>query len=134
MIVVIALLAGMVIVSYAGVQSQTRAEDAKANAGSVKKVAEAYFSANNVYPTQVAHFGTTFSKLPSTVTILTSGTLTSNNGQQSILYRHIGSGSGACIMYWDYLPVSGSPGIVTFGLLGSATSGTCNATTGTLPT
>lgn len=133
-IVVIAVLASIMLVSYTGVQNQSKSEAAKANAASVKKVAEAYYNARNAYPTQVAHFITTFSTMPSNILLITSGALTEANGKESILYRTTASANGACIMYWDYAPLSGSAGIVVFALLGNATSGTCNATTGTLPT
>lgn len=132
-IVVISILASIITVSYIGTKNQARGEKTKTNAASVKKVAEAYYTKNNVYPTQVAQFSTTYTTMPTDIVLLTSGTLSDTNGEKSIMYRYINSGAGACIMRWDYAPTSGSPGIVTTDIIGTATSGNCNATTGTLP-
>ena len=131
-IVVIVIIASITLISYVGVQNQSKAEQTRTNAGTVKKVAETYYNINNVYPTQSAHFNSTYAKL-SDVTIITSGTLTRQNGENAIMYRYISSGAGACIMRWDYFPESGAQGIVVTDLLGTASSGNCNATTGTLP-
>ncbi len=132
-IVIIALLASIMLVSYVGVQSQARAEDAKTSAASVKKAAEAYYNTANAYPTQIAHFSSSFVTMPSDVTILTSGSLSATNGEKSVMYRYVSGGTGACIMYWDYAPASGSPAAAVFTRLGTATTGNCNATTGSLP-
>ncbi len=132
-IAVIVILASITLVSYVGVQNQTRAEKTKAHAATVKKVAETYYNTNNTYPTTSSHFRSTFATLSLDVSIVTSGTLTSANAEDAILYRYVSGGTGACIMRWDYFPASGSPGIVVTDRLGTATSGNCNATTGTLP-
>ena len=127
-IAVIVILASIVTVSYRNTQDQVKAETARANAGSVEKAAQAYYNVNNRYPTQRANFGSTFVTMPSNITILNSGTLSRANGENSILYRYISSGAGACVMYWDFMPVTGSPGIKVYGHLGTATSANCNAT------
>lgn len=135
-IVVIAILASIVLVSYVGVQNQTKAENARTNAASVKKAAETYYGENNAYPTLVADFSTTYAKLQAGITILTTGSLTSTNGANSIMYRYINSGgsaSGACILFWNFQPESGPPGVETHAVIGNATDSTCNASVGTLP-
>lgn len=132
-ITVVVILASITIVSYIGSQNQAKAEKVKTNAAAVKSAAEAYYNTANAYPTQVAHFSSTFVTMPSDITILTSGSLTSSNGENSIMYRYVSSGTGACIMYWDFAPASGTPGVVVYERLGSATSGNCSATTGTFP-
>ncbi len=132
-IVVIAILASIMLVSYASVQNQSKAESARTNAASVKSVAEGYYSQNNAYPTQRAHFSTTYITMPTDIILLSSGSLTAATGEKSIMYRYISSGTGACVLYWNFAPDSGSPGITAYTLLGNATTGTCNTTTGTLP-
>lgn len=132
-IVVIVILTTIVVVSYRNTQDQVKSETAIANAGSVEKAARAYYNTNNRFPTQVANFSSTFVTMPTNITILTSGTLSRNNGENSILYRYVSSGAGACVMYWDFASISGPPGIKIYGHLGSATSANCNATAGTLP-
>lgn len=132
-IVVLSVLASIVIASYTMTKNQARAEKTKTNAASVKKVAEAYYTKNNTYPTQVAQFSTTYTTMPTDIILLTSGALSDANGEKSIMYRYVSSGAGACIMRWEYSPPSGSPGVVVTDLIGTATSGNCNATTGALP-
>lgn len=132
-IVVIVILASITLVAYTATQNQTRAEKTKTNAATVKKVAETYYNTNNTYPTSSPQFKSTYATLSLDVAIITSGTLTASNAENAILYRYVGGGTGACVMRWNYFPDSGSPGIVVEYLLGTATSGTCNATTGSLP-
>lgn len=132
-IVVIVILASIVLVAYVGVQNQTRAEHARTNAASVKKAAEGYYNTRNVYPTQVAHFSSSFVTMPSDITLLTSGSLSATNGEKSIMYRYVGGGTGACIIYWEFAPTSGSPVATVLARLGTATTGNCTATTGSLP-
>lgn len=135
-IVVIAILASISTVSYRGSQARARASKAKANATAVKQVAESYYSQANTYPTSVSHFTAAVSKLPADVTILTSGSLTKNNGESSILYKYVGSVSnatGACVLYWDFAPSSGSPRASTPLYIGTATSSNCSATVGAFP-
>lgn len=137
-IVVIAILASLTVVSYTHIRDQAMASQAKTNAESVQKVAEAYYARNNQYPETVAHFSSTPTTMPADIQILTSGTLNRTNGGSSILYRRVvssGSTTGACIMYWDFSPESGGPaGIAVHVRLGTATTGNCNATTGAMPT
>lgn len=135
-IVVIAVIASITMLSYTGVRNRAKGETAETNAASVKKVAEAYFNANNVYPSTRAQFSTTFTTMPSEITLMTSGSLTAASGENTIMYRYVNSSGavGACIMYWDYSPPSGSPGVTVHARLGTATSANCNATTGTFPT
>ncbi len=132
-IAVIAILTTISLISYVSTQNQAKGEKARTNAASVKSAAEAYYNTANTYPTQVSHFSSTFATLPSDITILTSGSLTSTNGESSIMYRYTGGGTGACIMHWEFAPDSRSPGAVALDHLGSATSGNCNATTGSFP-
>lgn len=133
-ITIIVILAGIMLASYVGIQNQARSENAKGNAASVKKVAESYYSKMNVYPTQVTDFKSSFTSMPSGITLLTSGSLSATNGEKSIMYRYVSGGTGACIIYWEFSPPSGSAVATVFARLGTATTGNCTATTGTLPT
>lgn len=136
-IIVIAILATISIVSYTGIQGRAKASKAATNAGTVNRVAEAYLQQSNSFPTSVSHFRSGLITLPTDVTILTSGSLTATNGENSILYRYVGTASnatGACIFYWDFAPTTGNPRLSTPTYLGSATSANCSATLGTLPT
>ena len=131
-IVVISILATISIVSYTGVQARARATKAKMNAASVKKVAEAYYAQSNTYPTANSHFRSGLITLPSDILLLTSGSLSRSNGETTVGYRYVGSASnatGACVFYWDFTTEGNSA--ITY--LGTATSGTCGYTTGTVP-
>lgn len=133
--VIISILVTITSFSYSGMRNKSRSQTAKTNAASVKKAAEAYFNTANVYPSARSHFSSSFVNMPTDINLLTSGSLTASNGENSILYRYVNTSGayGACIMYWDYYPSSGSPGVVVYARLGNATSGNCNATTGSFP-
>ena len=129
-IVVIAILASISIVSYVGIQDRARASKAKMNAASTKKVAEAYYSQNNTYPTAVSHFRSGLITLPSDVELFTSGVFDSTAGENGVVYRYVGSSgnaTGACVYYWDFTAKARSD--VT--LLGTATPSTCSHSSGT---
>ena len=136
-IVVISILATISIVSYTGVQARARATKAKMNAASVKKVAEAYYAQNNAYPTASSHFRSGIITLPSTVLLLTSGSLSGSNGEDSIMYRYVGTApnaTGACVLFWDFAPSGGGAAAVSSpSFLGTATSANCSASLGQFP-
>ena len=132
-IVVIAILASISIVSYVGIQDRARASKAKMNAASAKKVAEAYYSQNNTYPTAVSHFRSGLITLPPGVELPAPASLNSTTGENGVVYRYVGSSgnaTGACVYYWDFTIKNRSE--VT--LLGTATSSTCGYSAGTVPT
>lgn len=145
-IVVIAILASISMVSYIGAKDRARAEKATVNAATVKKVAESYYSKNNVYPTTDAHFRTGTVTLPSDIKIYNSANpvLDPTTGETVVAYRYISGGIGACIYYWSYKainspltwpgkPAAGQPGRTYPEFLGAANITNCNAAAGSTP-
>ena len=148
-IIVIAILATISFVSYTGVQNRSKAEKAKANAASVKKVAEDYYSRNNTYPTAVSHFRSNPIQLSSDIQLFTSGSFDAAVGETTVAYKYVGTAAnatGACIYHWSFTgitsastwpskPANGEAGVTEPKLLGNATLSTCSASTtaGTTP-
>lgn len=146
-IVVISILAAISYVSYTNSQDRAKAAKAKANAATVKSVAEAYYAKNNTYPTAVSHFRSGTITLPSTIEIFRTGSFTSAIGETTVAYKYVGAptaATGACIYYWDYnpraagpttwdgAPAVGQPGRSEPIYLGDASSANCSASTSTL--
>ena len=114
-IVVIGILAAIVIVAYNGITQRANANAAKSNATSVKKVADAFnaqcpdatacasLSGFPTYANLSTYSGTTAAsaKLPSGITINTTGPLTNGASDgKTLLYANKGT-TGVCVGYWD---------------------------------
>lgn len=125
-IVVIGILAAITIVSYTGITQKANTTKAQTNAVAVQKVAEAFYADTGSYPDTVAEFSGGTASLPSSVDLLTgvetlSGSTTKD---QSVDYKYITGGAGACISYWDFTVPAISTTVI---YLGNATSATCAA-------
>ena len=128
-IVVIGILAAITVVSYSGVTSKARTAQAQSNANSVRQVADIYYTDNGYYPATLAAFasGSTTTKLPSSISVISDGTLDATNGQTSVSWACVStststpcsSPTGGKIQYWNFSVTSNN--LVTI-YVGSATS------------
>ncbi len=141
-VVVIAILATISTVAYNGVLDRARTAKAKMNAVGAEKVANSYYAVHGVYPTTLSHFASAPIALPlGTSILLNAGMLSASNGENSVVYKYVLTGStpaGACIYYWSFVPpggslswdgapASGQPGRSEPVYLGSANSSNCSA-------
>ena len=131
-VAVIGILASISLVSYSGVKERSRAEKASANAATVKKVVENYYSRNNIYPTTVSSVRTALVALPSDINLMSSAnpTLNGSTGETLVAYKYVPTGSssptGACIYYWNF----SAKAISDITYLGTATSANCGTGSG----
>ena len=149
-IAVIAILASISVVSYMGSQDRARTSKAKANAATVKNVAETYYAKNNAYPRTVTQFRTGLITVPPSILFYTGGTFDAGVGETTVTYKYVPNGStsptGACIYYWsftgmdgpydwDAAPGAGQPGRSRPEYLGTAGPTNCSAsgTKGSIP-
>lgn len=131
-IAVIGILASISFVGYIGAKERAREEKAATNAQVVKKVAESYYSRNNIYPNTSAQFRSATVSLPSEILLMSTAnpTLNATTGETLVAYKYVPNSSpnptGACIYYWDF--TAGTVSAITY--LGTATSGNCGTTAG----
>ncbi len=111
-IVVIAILASISIVSYMGIANRAKTAKAQMHAKGVEDVANAYYAFNGAYPTSVSQFTSAVIALPTgTDILLNAGNLGPDNGENSVVYKYVLTGSvatGACIYYWSFIPIEGT--------------------------
>lgn len=127
-IVVIGILAGITIVSYAGVQNRAKTTSNLTNAQEVQNKAEIYASdtGNGVYPTSNTTFkalaSTDNAALSATVKALLGTTVPSASSPTVLIYYQCGTNGGK-VGYWDYTTSS-----ITYLYIGAAISSTaCSA-------
>lgn len=138
-IVVIGILATIAIVSYSGVRDRAKTERAGANTMSVQKVAEAYYSRHNEYPSTAEQFTSTHTSFPAGVILMRAGQsfapegsltpIDPNERENTIMYKFVRTNiagvdyiTGACVYHWDFTTDSRSEPLY----MGNARSTNCH--------
>lgn len=135
-IVVIAILAAIVIVSYSGITARANQQKALTNATAARDVAEAYNADNGKYPTLTTDFAAgTSTKLPAGITVSigqagANGTtfdgtnpLTSANALTNVAYSCFitcTNSTGGRIAYWDPVTNARSTNVIYVGAAGAS--------------
>lgn len=106
--VIIGILAGITLISYAGVAIRAQSAITIANARSIRDVAEIYYVNNKYYPSDPSAFTSGLIKLPSGLSVISfDAELNAANGTKSFKWQACGSDTsspvGGKVVYWDYL-------------------------------